>query len=73
LKDVDTVVIAKIDATANDVDSSLGIRGFPTIKFFPANNKNAPIDYEGDRTMEDMLSFIKQNASYVFLLLFISS
>jgi len=66
LKDVDTVVIAKIDATANDVDSSLGIRGFPTIKFFPANNKNAPIDYEGDRTMEDMLSFIKQNASKQF-------
>jgi len=66
LKDVDTVVIAKIDATANDVDASLGIRGFPTIKFFPANNKNAPIDYEGDRTMEDMLSFIKQNASKQF-------
>jgi len=60
---VPNVVIAKIDATANDVDASLGIKGFPTIKFFPANNKKAPVDYSGDRTLNDLVSFIKQHGS----------
>jgi protein disulfide-isomerase A1 len=58
-----SVVIAKIDATANDVDAKLGIRGFPTIKFFPANNKAAPLDYNGDRSLADMINFIKSNAA----------
>lgn len=60
--DVDSVVIAKIDATANDVDPSYGIRGFPTLKFFPANNKKAPTDYNGDRSLEDLKQFVKNNA-----------
>jgi len=60
---VPNVVIAKIDATANDVDPSLGIRGFPTIKLFPANNKKAPVEYNGDRTVNDFVSFIKQHGS----------
>jgi len=57
------VVIAKIDATANDVNPKLGIRGFPTVKFFPAGaeNKNSPIDYDGDRTFEAFTSFIQQH------------
>jgi protein disulfide-isomerase A1 len=59
----DNVVVAKIDATANDVSPKLGIRGFPTLKFFPANNKESPIDYEGDRSKDDLINFIKQHAS----------
>jgi len=39
LKSVKSVVIAQIDATANDIDPTLTVRGFPTIKLFPANNK----------------------------------
>ena len=35
LKDVDTLVIAKFDATANEVEE-LPIHSFPTLKFFPA-------------------------------------
>jgi len=58
-----SIVIAKIDATSNDVSPKLGIRGFPTIKLFPANNKQAPIDYEGDRTMDDLKRFIQENGS----------
>jgi len=58
------VVIAKIDATANDVDPKLGIRGFPTLKFFPAGeeNKSNPLNYEGERTKEAIVAFIKENA-----------
>jgi len=65
LKNVPSVVIAKIDATANDVDPKFGIRGFPTLKFFPANNKT-PIDYNGERTAADMLKFIQDNAGIKF-------
>jgi len=59
---VPSVVIAKIDATANDVDPRLGIRGFPTLKFFPAANKT-PIEYNGDRTQSDLATFITTHAS----------
>lgn len=58
----DKVVVAKIDATANDVPDS--ITGFPTIKLFPAGKKDEPIDYEGARTVDDLVSFIKENGKY---------
>ncbi|KAJ5312900.1 hypothetical protein N7508_003730 [Penicillium antarcticum] len=56
------VTIAKIDATANDVPDS--ITGFPTIKIYPAGAKDAPIEYAGSRTVEDLVSFIKENGKY---------
>uniref|UniRef100_A0A8C3IJV0 Protein disulfide-isomerase A3 n=1 Tax=Chrysemys picta bellii TaxID=8478 RepID=A0A8C3IJV0_CHRPI len=40
------VVIAKMDATANDVPSPYEVRGFPTIYFAPAGNKQNPKKYE---------------------------
>jgi len=55
------VVIAKIDATANDVDAKLGIRGFPTIKFFPKGENKTPVDYDGGRTKADFVSFIEKH------------
>jgi len=55
------VVIAKIDATANDVSPSLGIKGFPTIKLFTKGDKATPIDYEGNRSKEDLISFISKH------------
>jgi len=66
LENVPSVVIAKIDATANDVDPKLGIRGFPTIKLFPANNKETPVEYNGDRSKDDLIKFLQQNASTKF-------
>jgi protein disulfide-isomerase A1 len=66
LSGVSSVVVAKIDATSNDVNPKLGIRGFPTLKLFTANNKNQPIDYEGERTKEDLIQFIQDNASIKF-------
>ncbi|KAJ5524864.1 hypothetical protein N7494_011514 [Penicillium frequentans] len=56
------VVIAKIDATANDVPDS--ITGFPTIKLYPAGKKDEPVEYEGSRTVEDLITFIKENGKY---------
>jgi len=58
----ENIVIAKIDATANDVDAKYGVQGFPTIKFFPAGAKDTPLDYNGERTTEAFVDFINQNA-----------
>jgi protein disulfide-isomerase A1 len=66
LKHVESVVIAKIDATANDVNPTLQIRGFPTIKLFKANDKANPIDYEGDRSKADFLTFLEENVHVKF-------
>ncbi|KAF2707391.1 protein disulfide-isomerase [Pleomassaria siparia CBS 279.74] len=56
------VTVAKVDATANDVPDE--IQGFPTIKLFAAGKKDAPIDYSGSRTIEDLAQFIKDNGSH---------
>lgn len=58
----DKVTIAKVDATANDVPEE--IQGFPTIKLYVAGKKDAPVDYSGSRTVEDLANFIKENGSH---------
>jgi len=60
-EDSTTVVIAKIDATANTYPDSIAVKGFPTIMLFSANNKESPVSYEGDRTLEDLKSFINKH------------
>jgi len=55
------IVIAKIDATANDV-AGVDVRGFPTIYLYPANDKTKPIQYSGDRTEKAMADWLKKNA-----------
>jgi len=57
------LLMAKIDATENEVEN-INISGFPTVKFYPGNKKNKmPIDYNGDRSVDDMIKFIKTNAA----------
>ncbi|KAL2161469.1 hypothetical protein VTH06DRAFT_8031 [Thermothelomyces fergusii] len=58
----DKVVIAKIDATANDVPDD--IQGFPTIKLYPAGDKANPVTYSGSRTVEDLIKFVAENGKY---------
>lgn len=60
----DKLIIAKFDATANDVPTSAGfkVQGFPTIKFRPAGLK-AWMDYEGDRSLESFIEYIDANAT----------
>merc|ERR1712238_559072 len=41
LEVVSTLLIAKMDATANDIDG-VDVEGFPTIKFWRANSKESP-------------------------------
>lgn len=58
----DKVVVAKVDATANDVPDE--IQGFPTIKLFKGGEKGEPIEYSGSRTVEDLANFIRDNGSH---------
>merc|ERR1719369_758982 len=54
--DNDDIIIAKMDATANEVES-LDIQGFPTLKYFPAGDKEV-VDYTGNRDLETMSKFL---------------
>ncbi|KAF9534281.1 disulfide isomerase [Crepidotus variabilis] len=59
----DKILIAKMDATENDLPPSVPFRvsGFPTLKFKPAGGREW-VDYEGDRSIESLLEFIEKNA-----------
>jgi hypothetical protein len=46
-------VVWQMDATANEV-AGLQIKGFPTLMFYPANNKKDPIKYSGERTVRQV-------------------
>eukprot|EP00732_Lithocolla_globosa_P004579 Lithocolla_globosa_v1_NODE_4305_length_1466_cov_26.164422.p1 type:complete len:449 gc:universal NODE_4305_length_1466_cov_26.164422:1411-65(-) len=57
------IVIAKMDYTENDLpaDSPFQIKGFPTLKFFSADN--SVVEYEGDRSLEGFLEFVESKIS----------
>lgn len=59
--DIDDLVIAKMDSTTNEV-ADVEIRGFPTLKFYPKDNK-AGVDYSGDRDLEAFKDFLSKNSS----------
>jgi len=60
-----SLVIAKIDATANDVPAMYGVRGYPTI-FLQKNDGSEPVKYEGAREAKDMAAWLKKNVSRKF-------
>uniref|UniRef100_A0AAQ4PDH3 Protein disulfide-isomerase n=1 Tax=Gasterosteus aculeatus aculeatus TaxID=481459 RepID=A0AAQ4PDH3_GASAC len=57
------VIIAKMDATANDVPSPYEVSGFPTLYFSPAGRKTSPKKYEGGREVSDFISYLKREAT----------
>jgi len=59
----ESVVIAKCDATANDVDPKYEIKGFPTLKLFKSGADKTPIDYNGDRSLESLIEFVRSNVA----------
>lgn len=61
LKDEPNVVIAKMDATANDSPQpKYQAKGYPTILYAPANNKQNPIKFEGAREVKAMYDWLKE-------------
>ncbi|KAK0082419.1 hypothetical protein PV325_010428 [Microctonus aethiopoides] len=59
----ENVVIAKFDATANDVPPQFAVRGFPTLYWVPKNNKENPVKYEGERNLEDFVKYIAKEST----------
>jgi protein disulfide isomerase family A protein 3 len=63
LKNEDDIIIAKMDATANDVPPTYDVKGFPTIYFAPKNAKNSPRKYEAGREVDDFIKYLAKEAT----------
>lgn len=59
-KDIEDLVIAKFDATENEV-AGLEIRGYPTLKFYPKGSSEAK-DYDGEREAEGIKQWLADNS-----------
>jgi len=59
---ISDVVIAKVDADKHkDLGGRYGVKGFPTLKFFPKGSKE-PQDYSGGREAQDIIDFVNGKA-----------
>jgi protein disulfide-isomerase A1 len=56
-KDHESIVIAKMDSTANELEH-IKISSFPTIKLFRKGD-NKMIDYNSERTLDDFVRFLE--------------
>lgn len=71
LSGVNTLTIARMDATRNEV-ADVSVQAFPTLRLYKAvpdsikGVKDTPLDYDGARTVEAMAEFIAQHATYSF-------
>jgi len=61
-KDSETIVIAKMDATANELDD-VKINSFPTITLYKKETNEA-VEYTGERTLEGLSKFIDSDGVY---------
>merc|ERR1712033_110468 len=58
-KDHESIVIAKMDSTANELEE-VKVQGFPTIKLFKKGD-NKVVEYNGERTLEGLAKFIESD------------
>ncbi|KAF9933945.1 hypothetical protein FBU30_003889 [Linnemannia zychae] len=59
----DKVLIAKVDADAHrELGSRYGIKGFPTLKWFPNGVNGDPEDYTGGRDLESLAAFVTKKS-----------
>jgi protein disulfide-isomerase A1 len=56
-KDTDSVVIAKMDATVNELEHTK-IQSFPTLKMYKKGD-NSIVDFNGERTLEGLSKFVE--------------
>lgn len=58
----DKILLVKIDSTENEIPG-VQVQGFPTLKFYPADNKESPQEYQGERTKEGFMKYLKEHAA----------
>ncbi|KAL1517563.1 hypothetical protein ABEB36_001311 [Hypothenemus hampei] len=63
-KDTEDVVIAKIDSTANELET-IKITSFPTLKLFKKDT-NEIVDYDGPRNFEGLTKFVESGGEDKF-------
>ncbi|KAK8813265.1 hypothetical protein WA158_002857 [Blastocystis sp. Blastoise] len=57
----DGVIIAEVDADGEkDLAQRFGIQGYPTLKYFPKNEADKPIDYNQGREINDLVKFVNE-------------
>lgn len=61
-KDRSDIVIAKMDATANELEHTK-VNSFPTIKLYRKGN-NQVIEYNGERTLDGLEKFLETDGEY---------
>merc|ERR1712025_1403598 len=57
-RDSKDIVIAKMDATANEVEG-VSVKGFPTIKLFKKGD-NEEVDFNGNRDLDGFVEFLEK-------------
>lgn len=61
------LLMVKIDATENDVEGLI-INRFPTIKFYPGNQKEKPFDYRKKSIESEYINFMKEKAFHKIII-----
>lgn len=57
------ILLVKVDSTLNEV-AGLEIQGFPTLKFYGKDKSQPPIDYNGGRDTDGIISWLKEHTEY---------
>jgi len=57
-----SVAVGKMDATVND-NPSVSVNGYPTIYLFVAGSKSTPVEFNGSRDLENLISFIDERTN----------
>jgi protein disulfide-isomerase A1 len=57
------LIFGEIDMTENDLENAR-VTSYPTIKLYPANEKDRPIVFTGKRDEASIIEFVKENAHY---------
>ena len=60
---VPDLVIAKMDATANDAPSAFAAGGYPTIYFKAAGGDATPVKYDGPNTLAALEKYVREMAT----------